>query len=165
VFAKLAGLGAAGKLALACAGGTAALTACVAAGVGPVRLEQDQSEPAIETTAPDQEHEIADTVQPSPPLEPTVSDATPSPGPGQADSPPDGGDEGVEPQGGSDAESTPTPTPAPTPVAPSMPPGEQEFGAAAAAAPVQPATSSAASSSSASTDGTSAATVRQEFAP
>ena len=168
LFAKVAGLGTAGKLALACAGGSAALTACVAAGVGPVHLERDPAQPTVETTATDPNPDVADTVHPSPPVEPpTPPDATPSTGPGQVDSPPQVGDGGGEAEEAADADPAPAPTPAPipapTPVAPTTPPEEQQFGVAAAAAPAESAVSSGSSSSSSS--GTSAAAVRGEFGP
>ena len=43
ILAKLAGIGTAGKIALACAGGGMAATACVAAGVGSVRVRRPGS--------------------------------------------------------------------------------------------------------------------------
>jgi RNA polymerase sigma factor (sigma-70 family) len=161
VFAKLAGLGTAGKVALACAGGSAALTACVAAGIGPVSLPAEQGPTAVEVTSPDPKPDGAGTVQPSPPVEVSTAQGAAGSPQGTEDQPrPD-----PEPEQGSSDSSAdkPAEAPAPTPVAPSTPPAEQEFGIAAAAAPVQPTTSSGSSSSSSS--GTNAATVRQEFGP
>ena len=135
MLTKLAGLGAAGKLALACLGGGVAATACVAAGVGPFglgsggdreakaeRLAQDRSRPA-----PDD----AVTVETLPSQ--IGNESAPPPAPSGEGG---GGAVRSEPAPAA-AEPAPEPevqAPAPT-VAPTAPPEVQELDAAAAATP------------------------------
>jgi hypothetical protein len=164
VLAKLAGIGTAGKLALACAGGSAAITACVAAGVNPLdqsTADQDnasgQAPPS--TSAPPGDEQVdavpVPTELPSqvgyvyPPAADTA-EATTEPGPPTP-----------EPSGSSSAGDEPPP------VAPETPAPEQEFAveAAAAPAPASASTGTAGSSTAGASGQTSAGTVRQEFAP
>lgn len=159
VLAKLAGLGAAGKAAVACVAGGVAATACVAAGVGPIGGDAKPGP---------QRHENASLAQPA-------EEAVPSPGPietlpSQIESeapsaaPPPEAPTAPADQG----EQPPAPSPPPEPpaeevVAPSAPPVEQEFGAPAAAAPTS--SPAPAPTSSGSGGGGSADPAEQEFAP
>ncbi len=164
VLAKLAGIGTAGKLALACAGGSAAITACVAAGVNPLDRSTSapdnpsgQAQPS--TTAPSSDEQVDDVPVPTelpsqvgygyPPAVDTA-DATTDPGPPKP-----------EPSGSSSAGDEPAP------VAPETPAPEQEFAveAAATAAPASASTGTSGSSTAGASGQTSAGTVRQEFAP
>ncbi len=147
VVAKLAGLGAAGKVAAVCLGGGAAATACVVTGLVPgelrggvARMASDR--PAMERPAgPPAGAEI-------PPSQPG-GDATQAPPPASGEEPVDDGAS----QPPLDSETEPAP-----PIAPSTPPAEQEFGAASAApGPV------GADTSSSSDGGGSAA--QREFGP
>lgn len=156
VLAKVAGLSAAGKLAVACLGGGVAATACVAAGVAPLGLGGEGERPVQETAAPKPREQVHSVALPAtdlpaqlgsegaPPVEPA-----PSPVPG-AEQP---ADESEAP-----ADAAPE-----VPLAPSTPPVAREFGVAAAAPPpsnVAPATDSGGAGGS---GGGSA--VQQEFGP
>ena len=148
---KVAGLGAAGKAALACVGGGAAVTACIAAGVlpmpvgaeeGPERAARDR-EPAPAAQADVPQH------VPSPPwaVPPVSSDPEPA-------------TPGAEEQEPAHREVS---EPEPVVLEPSTPPTEEEFGVASAAAPV---TSSSSGTSSTSSDpGSGGGAVAQEFGP
>jgi RNA polymerase sigma factor (sigma-70 family) len=163
VLTKLATLGAAGKVALACVGGGIAATACVAAGVDPFgQGSADDRRPAHErqdgsrarnasapqlTTEPVPSQVVSESVRP--PTAPAVgagdtgevsTDAAPAPEP--------------EPE-------TTTPT-----VATTAPPQEQEFGVAAAAT-APPTRSAPAGGGDAGTAGapTETQSVHQEFGP
>jgi RNA polymerase sigma factor (sigma-70 family) len=147
--AKLAGLGAAGKAAVACIGGGAAVTACVAAGVlpNPVGAEAADStkRAAIERVGErldDIPHDVALPQQPPPDV---VRDPEPAPAP-----------EPSEPAHREVASEEPVV------LAPSTPPTEEEFGVAAAAAPVA---SSGSGSSTSSDPGAGGGAVAQEFGP
>jgi RNA polymerase sigma factor (sigma-70 family) len=109
VFAKLAGLGAAGKIALACVGGGAAATVCVAAGIGPLaggdapqrgpaerpraaRVEPVEPRPAEQLPVPVEEAEPEPKpepeVKPKPDKAPEQPQPEPDRGPFEADTPP-----------------------------------------------------------------------------
>ncbi len=135
VLTKLATLGAAGKVAIACVGGGVAATACVAAGIGPFGTGSTQdARPPHERATRDRGKD-----QPRPAL---TTETLPSIRNGFVAPPPpneSGGEEAVatEPASRPDPEppvtaesETVTPT-----VAPTAPPQEQEFGVATAAAP------------------------------
>jgi RNA polymerase sigma factor (sigma-70 family) len=147
IAAKLAGLGSAGKVALACLGGGAAATACVAAGIGPVAVvgsDAGRDAAAIEQAANDPRPI-------DPPRDPTVAEPPATTPVGQ---PPIGG--GGEPRSTDDD----TAAPAQSPVEPEAPPLPQEFGVESAAAPAPSAPASAGGGGS-STE----SAVQQEFGP
>jgi RNA polymerase sigma factor (sigma-70 family) len=148
IVAKLAGLGTASKVAVACFTGSVAATACIGAGVVPgVQLPDSgdgagsQQPPSV---APSPEHAPSDRLLPDP--EPSVPPAAP------ADSPPS------EPPSPPAEPSQPDPVEV---VAPDAPAPELEFGVAAAAAPVA---GGSATSSGGSTGG-GATPIQQEFGP
>jgi RNA polymerase sigma-70 factor (ECF subfamily) len=145
--AKLTGLGTAGKVALACLGGGAAATACVAAGIGPLASDGARGERA--------EPIVVEAGEPRP-VEPPRDAALGDP-PSPAT---DGGR--PEPPGEQRATDTGEASPATAPVAPEAPPVQQEFGVEAAAAP---APSAPASASGGGGSGSTAAAVQQEFGP
>ena len=161
VLAKLGGLGTATKVAVACIGGGAAATACVAAGVGPLALpglpgaSADRLEKVRVVERPKRVRRIElPTPAPLPP-------PAPSDGGENAPAPASPGD-GIDPAPAPDPQPT-APEPAPEPVTPfaeSAPPVQQEFGVAAAAAPTSTASSSSASSDAGSGGPTAA---EQEF--
>lgn len=159
VLAKLAGVGAAGKVALACVGGGVAATACIAAGVGPFEGGTGDT-PSHESAAGPPA--AADTGTPSTPgeIEPVAPQIGNQFAPTPA-APADNESAGEDREAGGPA---PQPAPAPAPeapaVAPIAPPATQEFSAEAAA--VAPTTSGSGSSGSASTE---ASAVHQEFGP
>lgn len=170
IFTKLAGLGTAGKLAIACAGGGIAATACVAAGVAPLGLgrgSDDEGRPAVERPATTRSHASAPTA-PSVSVEtlPSQIDNQHTPPPPSTPAPSteaQSRDPVSEAAGSATSEAAPAPT-----VAPTAPPTEQEFGVAAAAAP--PPASQATSPSSAASGGgsepaSSGSAVHQEFGP
>lgn len=150
VLAKLAGLGTAGKLAVACLGGGAAATACVVAGVGPLgsttkpqrsferqaQTERDRS-PTVQTEATG----VPQTLPPQ-----VGSEQAPAPNPA--------------PETVQQPERTETSVPVEPVVAESAPPVQQEFTPDAAAVPVTGPPASANEST-----GASAGTVRGEFGP
>jgi RNA polymerase sigma factor (sigma-70 family) len=145
VLAKLAGIGTAGKVAVACLTGGVAATACIGAGVVPgvgtsesEREESGRPPPAASTEAPPSDKPVPDGHPTDPPARPADSPLAKPPQP--ADPPPP---EPVEP------------------VAPEAPPSEQEFGVAAAAEPAAGGSSSTAAGSS----GGGASAVQQEFGP
>jgi RNA polymerase sigma factor (sigma-70 family) len=145
--AKLAGLGTAGKVAVACLTGSVAATACIGAGVVPGVQVPDGGDAAgsqkAPSVAPSPEPRPSDRPLPDP--EPSVPPAAP------ADSPPS------EPSAPAESSRT-EPV---EPVAPDAPPVAQEFGVAAAAAPV----SGGSSTSSGGSTGSGATPVQQEFGP
>ena len=146
IAAKLAGLGTAGKVALACLGGGAAATACVAAGIGPIALGGSDGSPPARALEPAGESRPVD---PAPDLSPPVSTA-PSPGAGRAIP-------AMTPVAIENEQAVPRSVP---PVAPEAPPVQQEFGVESTATPAP----SAPAGSSGSGDSTEAA-VQQEFGP
>jgi RNA polymerase sigma factor (sigma-70 family) len=146
VLAKLAGLGTAGKLAVACLGGGAAATACLATGIVPADLRGGETRtmpnrPAVERSVPASS--------------PVPAGAPPSQLGNEATPPPPSGEEPAD-----DGTSVPPPASEPEPsppIAPSAPAGQQEFGVASAASgPV----SSGGSSSSGG-----GGSVQREFGP
>lgn len=160
VLAKLAGVGAAGKLALACVGGGVAVTACIAAGVTPLGGDSKPT-PERERTAnkhPDPKRAKPVHVAVSPSLAGDEGTAA-APADGAVDSAPAPADREPEPAPEAKA-------PAPT-VEVSAPPEEQEFGVAAAAVPPPPSQSSAPAPGSASPapEPTEPAQAQQEFGP
>jgi RNA polymerase sigma factor (sigma-70 family) len=118
VLAKLTGLGTAGKLAAVCLGSGAAATACAVTGLVPGDLRGGETRtgskpPAVERAV--DAHVPAE----APPVQPPPIPAPPASGGDPAD----------------DGTSQPAPEPEPeppAPIAPSTPPGEQEFGVASA---------------------------------
>lgn len=138
VLAKLAGVGTAGKVVAACLGGSAAMTACVAAGINPLDLSSGAERPpkvSVESRSRERVESVPAPTSSLPSqlghdeVEPSVSAAAPESQPA--------------PQGGDGDAATAT---APVdPVAPSTPPVEREFGVAEAAAPATPAPSTAGS--------------------
>ncbi len=162
VLTKLAGLGAAGKLALACLGGGVAATACVAAGVGPFGLGSGgDREAKAERVAQDRsrpEPDDAVTVETLPSQ--IGNESAPPPAPSGEGG---GGAVRSEPAPAA-AEPAPEPevqAPAPT-VAPTAPPEVQELDAAAAAAPVPAQPPPATARGDAPTEAQAA---QQEFGP
>lgn len=150
ITAKLAGLGAAGKAAVACVGGGAAVTACVAAGVLPLPVDaQEDPARADAHRAGPPKREIPAHV-PSPPWVSPEVVTNPEPQPIRSD------EEGSEP---AHQEAAPEPS---DPVAPSTPPTEVEFGVASSATPV---TSSSSPSTESSDSGSGGGAVAQEFGP
>ena len=145
IAAKLAGLGTAGKVALACLGGGAAATACVAAGIGPIALGGSDGSPPARALEPAGESRPVD---PAPDLSPPASTA---PSPGAA------GDSGDGARPIENEQAVPRSVP---PVAPEAPPVQQEFGVESTATPAP----SAPAGSSGGGDPTEAA-VQQEFGP
>ena len=120
VLAKLAGLGTAGKLVAVCAGGGAAATACLAAGIVPADLRTPETRTTPNPAAV-QRHVPASPSTPAV-IPPSLGDAAPQ-------SPPPAS--GEEPAGAGTSEPPPAAEPEATPpIAPSAPPGEQEFGVA-----------------------------------
>ena len=165
MLAKLAGLGTAGKIVLACAGGGMAATACVAAGVAPFGIGGDKDG----GSPPPRERHAAQVKAPEPKGPAVVHVETlpsqighewvpppPSPGP--------------QPSGQATVTTEPAPAPpAPDPapveptVAPTAPPTEQEFSVSSAA--VAPPSSQPAPASSGVAEPSSPSNVRQEFGP
>ena len=145
VVAKLAGLGTAGKIAVACLGGGAAATACVAAGIAPIGIGGDGSDAAEAAIS----RPVSDTRPNDPPKAPPVSDVDKAPGPTTGSGPKEVSSEDPEPA------SEP-------PVAPEAPPVQQDFGVESAAAP---APSAPAASSGDGGGGSGGAAVQQEFGP
>jgi RNA polymerase sigma factor (sigma-70 family) len=146
VLAKVAGLGTAGKVAVACFTGSIAATACVGAGVMPGVQLPDGGNDGPQQTAPTSQS-----------AEPAPSDR-PLPGPGPSDPPPAPAES--EPSEPSEAKSPAESEPV-EPVAPDAPPVAQEFGVAAAATPVE----GGSSSRSGGSPGSGATPVQQEFGP
>lgn len=173
LLTKLAGLGTAGKILIACAGGGMAATACVAAGVAPFGFGGDPGGgPAGQT-----KHERTGAHHPAKPPRSLHVQTLPSqvgnesvPTP-QAPPPPSNADA----DGAAQTEATPAPEPAPEETVPAEPtvattasPTEQELSvsAAAVAPPSSPSSSSSSSSGSSGVDNpASASNVRQEFGP
>lgn len=166
VLAKLAGIGAAGKLAIACVGGGVAVTACVAAGIGPLapRPTNDTGPPRADQAAR-KDARVARTIPVGVDTETLPSQVgnefVPSP-------PADTGGEQAS------AEAAPTEPTSSEPVieeptvAATATPQEQEFGVAVAAAPVPAPPGSSASGGGAAAPSTASqetAAVRQEFGP
>lgn len=145
ILAKLAGLGTAGKVAVACLTGSAAATACISAGVVPgvgvPDLGRDSQQvapvaPVAAETPPDKPPTEAAADAETAPAEPAGTNPTEPPQPDPPQEP-----EPVEP------------------VAPTAPPVAQEFGVAAAAAPASGSSSGSTSSSGGGSP------VQQEFGP
>jgi len=167
LLAKVAGVGATAKLAIACVGGGVAVTACVAAGIGPLSpgLAGDRD------AAPRPTREARHDPRPAKAIPVGVDTET---------LPSQVGNEFIPPpptaSAGDEVEADPTPAdeaPAepvveePT-VAATATPQEQEFGVAAAAAPVPPTSGSSSSGGGGAAPATGspeAAAVRQEFGP
>ena len=171
ILAKLAGIGTAGKIALACAGGGVAATACVAAGVGPLGLSGPGSDPPVSDERPD--HRNAPKPGPSQVLStntlPSQVDHTweppPAAPPAESD-PPQGSAVTSEPAESEPAETTEATTPATPTVTTSAAPTEQEFGVGTAAvAPPSSGSSTPPPATSGGAPTESASSVRQEFGP
>ena len=181
VLAKLAGLGTAGKVAVACLGGGAAATACIAAGVGPIGLttdraadgqaEQRSTQAAHLEGDPRPESLPPPTVEEQPPAATTTAGPRPNQGDAPASSQP-----APAPEPAPQPEPAPEPEPEPTtpveptaPVEPSAPPVVQEFEVAAAAQPAAESSSASPSPSTSSSAGAAGvaegSAVRQEFGP
>ena len=143
VAAKLVGLGTAGKLALACLGGGAAATACVAAGVGPLTLGSSDAERSERTAI---EQPAGDPKPVEPPRDPSVS--VPEEPPPAPIEPPAGSEPPAEPESSSEETSAP--------IESETPPLLQEVGVESAATP-------ATSSSTTSGGGGSGSPIQQEF--
>ncbi len=162
VLTKLAALGAAGKVAVACVGGGIAATACVAAGVGPFGSgARDEDRPAHERDVRERPRSLRPPVLTTEALPSQVGNASVTPPPVSVG----GGDGEVATESATRPESEPddaaTETTAPT-VAPTAPPQEQEFGVATAGAP-PPTESSPAPPTGGDPSATQAA--HQEFGP
>jgi hypothetical protein len=161
ILAKLAGIGTAGKLALACAGGSAALTACVAAGISPVDLTgAEPDKPAIEQAEQPEKPAIETVILPEP------SDLPSAIGNGYAppvEEPPDQTPSEPVEEAKPEETAPAVTTESTAPIEPSTPASTQEFGVEPAAAPAQPAAPAATPANSST--GASAGTVRQEFGP
>lgn len=176
IAAKLGGLGAAGKAAIACVSAGAAATACLATGVVPgISLpdgEEKPDRPAQTRAAHDPASRGRGPVAPDAISEVTPVDVGPKPA-----APPNGGggdgDKGGN--GNGDGESKrPEPQPAPVDtVAPTAPPQEQEFGLPSTEAASTPPASSSGSSGSGSSSaggtsdgaGASGSDISREFGP
>ncbi len=170
VLAKLAGIGTAGKIALACAGGGMAATACVAAGVAPFGFGGLGDDPPAKERRAD--HRRAP--QPKPPQVVSVEtlpsqvghEWVPPPSPAPAESTTQGaGDSAADSATSEPVEPTEVEAPVTPTVTTSAPPTEQEFGVGTAAvAPPSPGTSpSPETSGGAPSESASSAT--QEFGP
>ncbi len=144
IAAKLAGLGTAGKMALACLGGGAAATACVATGIAPISFGGSDGPRPTQAAAEREADEPRPTDAPG---SPPVAHA-PSPT-GSAAAAGNARDAAEEAEPGND--------PA---VAPDAPPLDQEFGVEGAAAPARPAPPSVSSGAA-----SSGSAVQQEFGP
>jgi RNA polymerase sigma factor (sigma-70 family) len=149
VLAKVAGIGSAGKIAVACVTGGIAATACIGAGVVPGAGTSDGSRDGSGRPPPAASAEPAPSDRPLPEVQPTEVQPTDPPA-SPADSPP---------PAPTPPESSPKNQPV-EPVASDAPPGEQEFGVAAAAAPVAGGSSPSAGGSSGG-----GSPVQQEFGP
>ena len=152
VLAKVAGLGTAGKLAVACLGGGVAATACVAAGIGPIGSgggQRDGSEPVRPSASP-REQPVGVEATPVPATLPSQLETQPTPPATAAPSAPD-----QKPEAQRQAVDAPV-----QPLAESAPPVQQEFTPDAAAVPV-----SGGSADVDDSNGASAGTVREEFGP
>jgi RNA polymerase sigma factor (sigma-70 family) len=153
LVAKLAGLGAGGKLAVACIGSGVAATACIAAGVGPL----GDPKPA--------ERARAGNVQPARHLNDDAVVATPVPSVSAgAGSDQEGvaGEVSAEPRSRPESRTGTAPPRPEEPIAADTPPGEQEFGVAPAAiTPAQPDPAASSAGSAGGSGGGSAA--QQEF--
>lgn len=144
VLAKLAGLGTAGKLAVACLGGGAAATACLATGIVPAHLRGGETRTMLNRSA------VERSASPPAPV-----GIPPSQLGNEATPPPPSGE---EPVGDGTSVVPPASEPEPTPpIAPSTPPGEQEFGVASAA--------SGSDSSGGSSSSSGGGSVQREFGP
>jgi len=166
VLAKLAGLGTAGKVALACAGGGVAATACVAAGVAPFGLNlggEEPARPAQERPAP---HERQAKAKPPPVVHTETLPSqvghewAPPPDP---PSPEPSGQESVATEAAPSEPVVEEAAPVEPTVAPTAPPTEQEFSVSSAA--VAPPSSQSAPASSGVAEPSSPSNVRQEFGP
>ena len=155
VLTKLATLGAAGKVAVACVGGGMAATACIAAGVSPFGVDTGN--------APQQAREQPTRHKPKPSV-PSLSTLPSQVGSEPAPAAPPSQAQAVREEVVVEAVPAPEPEPETTvpTVAPTAPPQEQEFGVGAAAAP--PPTRSAPAPAPAG-DPAPAQAVHQEFGP
>lgn len=154
VLAKIAGLGTAGKLAVACLGGGVAATACVAAGIGPIGssgAEQDD-QARVRDGAPASERSIEVEATPVAPTLPSQLEAELTPPPAPAATAP-------EPEQQPDPQRQQVEA-AVQPLAETAPAVQQEFTPDSAAAPV-----SGSSADVNDSNGASAGTVREEFTP
>jgi RNA polymerase sigma factor (sigma-70 family) len=144
VLAKVAGIGTAGKVAVACLTGGVAATACIGAGV-------------VSVGGADGGRDVTRRPPPQTRVEPAVADRPlPDAWPGDPTTVPAESSPRPPAEPADTAEATPV-----EPVAPDTPAGEQEFGVAAAAAPAAaPASSSGGSSAS-----PGGSPVNQEFGP
>ena len=165
VLAKLAGLGTAGKIVLACAGGGMAATACVAAGVAPFGIGGDKDGGS---TPPRERH--AARIKAPEPKGPAVVHVETLPSQIGHEWVPPPPSPGPQPSGQATVTTEPAPAaPAPDPapveptVAPTAPPTEQEFSVSSAA--VAPPSSQPAPASSGVAEPSSPSNVRQEFGP
>ena len=138
VTAKLAGLGTAAKVSLACLGGGVAATACVAAGILPTPIAESEGKPVKRIVS----REIAKGPLPTPPVAAPVQTAVDKP-------PPTDNSVREAPEPAAVAQPQPV-------LAPETPPELSEFGVESGAAPT--------SSSSSSPSPASAATT-EEFGP
>ncbi|MGH2954397.1 MAG: hypothetical protein ACRDK9_10345 [Solirubrobacterales bacterium] len=152
VAAKLAGIGTAGKLAVACLGGGAAATACIAAGVAPLGTGGDPSR-APEDAPQVHVEPAAVTAPASLPAQLGNAVSTPAPAPV---APADDGQSGP-----SESEPAPDPEQAQPVVDPATPPQQREFGVAATATPATTAPAPA----PADTESAGGSAVQQEFGP
>lgn len=144
---KLTGLGAAGKAAIACIGGGAAVTACLAAGVLPVPSGgggDARVEVAGKAERPSAREEFGHVESPSWTVPEVVREPDPP------------ADDGSKEPAHREVESADS-----EPLAPSTPPAEEEFGVAAGATPVTSPTAEPTTSDSGSGGGA----VAQEFGP
>jgi hypothetical protein len=109
--AKLAGLGTAGKVAVACLTGGAAATVCVAAGVGPVSSQKDEKPRVVVERAAEPRDRPVRTGTPDSRLRPVENEAGPAAKPADPDE--GGGSEGPgdEPPVESDPVEPPPPPP------------------------------------------------------
>ena len=155
VLAKFAGLGATGKLAIACIGGGVAATACVAAGVAPLGLGGEAERGPRERPAAER------SARASAPAVPVVSTPIADGG----DAPSSESEPGTAPAPVEQPEPEPEPGPPPEPAPPlaqATPPVEREFGVAAS---TPPATSPAPAAVTGGEGGGGGSAVAQEFGP
>jgi RNA polymerase sigma factor (sigma-70 family) len=154
VLAKVAGLGTAGKLAVACLGGGVAASACVAAGVAPFGFAGDPERATQKRPAPSSQNEVHAVPAPAPDSLPSqVGHGYPPP----AETSPSAAAPPEEPVAPASQEPEPV-----EPLAPSTPPVQREFGVPAAATPPASGSPSASASGDAGGDGSA---VQQEFGP
>lgn len=162
VVAKLAGVGAAGKAAIACLGAGVAATACVAGGVLPVSgADQQRERTAPERAAPARDLGDRDLI-PAPTVD-SIQVAEPAQGSRSPLSGSGGGADRREPVR-QEAEVAPQGAPVSSP-APSAPPEQQEFGLPAAASETAPAPAPSTDSGSSGGGSATGGDVAKEFGP